>query len=331
MAPRVDALYAYLIGVSIVFIALIAATLLYFVIRFRARKGNERAPQIEGSLALEALWSIVPFVIAMTMFVWGAKVYFAMARPPDNAMDVFVVAKQWMWKIQHVEGNREIDELHVPVNQPVKLTMTSEDVIHSFYVPAFRVKADVLPDRYTTLWFQATKPGTYHLFCAEYCGTEHSRMVGKVIVMEPTDYQDWLKYSAGAGEKKTASAADLGRVVFEKQGCGTCHRADNGPLQAAVASSLIGPPLKGLYGSTVELADGSKTEADETYIRESITDPMSRIVRGYPPKMPTYRGRVSQEKLLQLITYIKTLATNGTNGSSTDSGQAEPKDDAARS
>jgi len=209
--------------------------------------------------------------------------------------------------------------------------MTSEDVIHSFYVPAFRVKADVLPDRFTTLWFQATKVGTYHLFCAEYCGTEHSLMIGKVIVMEPADYQAWLKYGAGAGGAKATSTADLGRIVFEKQGCVTCHRTGNGPLEAAIASSVIGPPLKGLYGSSVEFADGSKTTADDTYLRNSIVNPMSGIVRGYPAKMPTYRGRVSQEELLQLITYIKSLAPDGTDESAVDQGQAGPKDDAARS
>jgi len=275
--------------------------------------------QIEGNLALELLWSGIPFVIAMGIFMWGAKVYLALAKPPDDALEIFVVGKQWMWKLQHMEGRREINELHVPTGRPVKLTMTSEDVIHSFYVPAFRVKQDVLPGRYTTLWFEATKPGSYHLFCTEYCGTEHSRMIGHVVAMEPHDYQQWLEgnavtvASAGAatavdaGAGGVASMADLGKAAFERTGCAACHAV----TPDAAASKMIGPPLIGLVGTSVKLASGADVKVDEAYLRRSIVEPMGELVQGYQPVMPTYAGRLSEEEVLQLIAYIKSLGPAG--------------------
>jgi cytochrome c oxidase subunit 2 len=208
-------------------------------------------------------------------------------------MDIYVVGKQWMWKIQHVEGVREINELHVPVGRPVRLTMTTEDVIHSFFVPAFRVKADVVPGRYTTVWFEATKTGSFHLFCAEYCGTKHSGMIGQIVVMEPRDYQDWLAGGSGGG-----SMAARGEKLFNELACNTCHQA--GPTQR-------GPSLAGLAGSTVTLKDGRQVTADDNYIRESILNPAVRVLSGYDPIMPVYQGLVSEEGLLSLITYIKSL------------------------
>jgi cytochrome c oxidase subunit 2 len=318
MAGEVDALYLTLIGITTFFSLLIGLLVLGFAVRYR-RQRQKKAVQIEGNLALELLWSGIPFVIAMGIFMWGAKVYLALAKPPDDALEIFVVGKQWMWKLQHMEGRREINELHVPTGRPVKLTMTSEDVIHSFYVPAFRVKQDVLPGRYTTLWFEATKPGSYHLFCTEYCGTEHSRMIGHVVAMEPHDYQQWLEgnavtvASAGAatavdaGAGGVASMADLGKAAFERTGCAACHAV----TPDAAASKMIGPPLIGLVGTSVKLASGADVKVDEAYLRRSIVEPMGELVQGYQPVMPTYAGRLSEEEVLQLIAYIKSLGPAG--------------------
>jgi len=292
MAVRVDALYFYLIAVSAFFTVLIATLVVVFSLRYRRRSDDERPAAIHGSTALELTWTIIPFIIAMTFFFWGASVYVSMARPPDNALEMFAVGKQWMWKIQHLEGRREINELHVPIGRPIKLTMTSEDVIHSFYVPAFRVKQDVLPGRYTTLWFEATQVGTFHLFCAEYCGTEHSKMIGRVVVMEPADYEAWL-----AGGQPGQSAVSAGQGLFEKLGCITCHRGGDSR----------GPLLAGLAGKNVALQNGETVLADDGYLRESILHPEAKVVAGFQPIMPTFKGLVSEEGLMQLIAYIKTL------------------------
>jgi cytochrome c oxidase subunit 2 len=312
MAGEVDALYIALLGITAFFSLLIGVLVLGFAIRYR-RGRNRKATQIEGNLALELLWSGIPFVIAMGIFLWSAKIYLALARPPDDALEIFVVGKQWMWKLQHMEGRREINELHVPVGQPVKLTMTSEDVIHSFYVPAFRVKQDVLPGRYTTLWFEATKPGSYHLFCAEYCGTEHSRMIGRVIAMEPHEYQEWLTaktavaVSTTAGDVGGASMADLGKAVFERTGCAACHAV----TEEEAAAKMIGPPLIGLAGAKVKLQTGTEVVVDEAYLRRSIVEPMGEIVDGYQPVMPAYAGRMNEEEILQIIAYIESLGPEG--------------------
>ena len=311
LAASVDLLYFFLIGVSLFFGVLIATLLIVFGVRFRRRPGDDIPQPIHGSTPLELTWSIIPFAIAMVIFTWGAVLFFRMARPPDNAHEVFVVAKQWMWKLQHLEGRREINELHVPIGQAVKLTMTSEDVIHSFYVPAFRMKADVLPGRYTTTWFEATKVGEYHLFCAEYCGTEHSGMIGRIVVMEPADYQAWLSLSgptgvASSGGPGAAPAAvspvAAGEMLFNQYGCATCHQPQGGAL---------GPSLIGLYGKSVKLQDGSEVVADEAYVRESILNPTAKVVASFQPVMPTFQGQLSEEQVLELIQYIKSLKPAG--------------------
>jgi len=230
----------------------------------------------------------------MVMFAWGANIFFKESRPPKDAMQIYVVAKQWMWKLQHMEGQREINELHIPVGRPVKLTMTSEDAIHSFFVPAFRTKQDVVPGRYSTTWFTATKPGKYHLFCAEYCGTKHSGMTGWIYAMEPQDYQAWL-----SGGRSFGSLAENGEKLFQDLACGNCHKADG---------SGRCPSLVGLYGRSVQLADGRYVNADEAYLRESILQPNAKIVAGYQPLMPTFQGQVTEEGVLELIEYIKSLA-----------------------
>ena len=293
MAGRVDALYFFLVGITIFFSVLIASLEIYFAIKYRRRSKEEYPEPVEGSMKLEFIWIIIPFALSMVMFVWGASVYFALYRPPENALEIYVVAKQWMWKFQHPDGQREINELHVPVNQKVKLIMATEDVIHSFYVPAFRVKADVVPGRYTTTWFQGTKPGRYHLFCAEYCGTNHSAMGGWVEVMEPADYQAWM--SGGTTEM---SFSALGQKLFRDLACYTCHRSD---------ATGRGPVLEGLFGKTVTLAGGGTVKADEAYIRESILDPRAKVVAGFEPIMPTFQGLISEEQLLQLLAYIRSI------------------------
>ena len=301
LAPQTDALLLFLLGITAFFVVLIAGSIIVFMIRYRRRDPNEIPPSVHGSLALEIGWSVIPFIIVMIVFFWGASLYATIARPPDDAINIDVVGKQWMWKVQHMEGRREINELHIPVGKPVKLTMTSEDVIHAFFVPAFRTKQDVVPGRYSTTWFEATKVGSYHLFCAEYCGTIHSGMIGRVVVMEPAEFQAWLQSGeSGAMPALTPSAA--GEALFQAQGCPSCHAAGTGQR---------GPQLVGLFGSTVQFEGGGSTVADEDYLRESILRPQAHLVSGYPGIMPTYQGLLSEENVMQLIAYIKTLKPEG--------------------
>ncbi|HEY0322727.1 MAG TPA: cytochrome c oxidase subunit II [Pyrinomonadaceae bacterium] len=297
VAGGVDALFFFITAVSVFFSVLIVAVIFYFFIKYRRRSPDEMPRPIEGSTKLELTWTIVPLGIAMVMFLGGAYVYFTMARPPRDTMDIYVVGKQWMWKIQHPEGNREINELHVPVNTSIRLTMTTEDVIHSFYIPDFRIKQDVVPGRYTTLWFKATKPGKYHLFCAEYCGTNHSGMIGTIYVMEPSEYEAWL-----SGGNAEGSLASQGQKLFQDLACNTCHRSD---------AQGRGPVLDGLFGKSVQLQGGQTLIADEAYLRESILNPRAKTVAGFEPIMPTFQGQVSEEQLLQLIAYIKSLGAPG--------------------
>jgi cytochrome c oxidase subunit 2 len=295
MAARVDALFYFLVAVTVFFVALIFFMIVIFAVKYRRRSEDERPRPIEGNFWLEIFWSAIPLGLTMVMFVWGAIIYFDIYNPPNDALEISIVGRQWMWKAQHAEGQREINELHVPVGQAVKLTMTSEDVIHDVFLPAFRIKQDVLPGRYTTLWFQATKAGVYPLYCAEYCGTQHSGMVGRVVVLEPAEFEKWL-----SGGATGMSMVDQGASLFKRFGCETCHRA---------GGTSQGPALAGLFGKTVQLQGGNAVTADENYIRESILDPRAKIVSGYQPIMPTFKGLVSEEGLLQLIAYIKSLHT----------------------
>ena len=293
VAGEVDALYLFLVGLSLFFSLLIAGLVIFFAVKYRRRSEKDMPAPTHQSLALELTWTIIPFIIAMSVFVWGSVVYFRLQRVPAGAMDVYGVGKQWMWKFQHATGQREINELHVPVGRAVRLTLASEDVLHAFFVPAFRVKADVVPGRYRVTWFQASKPGKYHLFCAEYCGTKHAAMGGWVYVMEAAEYQTWLSGGAQGG-----SPIEAGLKLFTDLSCNTCHMETTGGR---------GPVLHGLLGKTVEMQSGETVKADETYIRDSIVNPQSRIVSGYQPIMPTYQGQISEEGLLNLIAYIKSL------------------------
>jgi cytochrome c oxidase subunit 2 len=292
MARNVDALYIFLLIVCGMMTLLIFVCLAYFAARFRHRPGV-RAEQIEGSTPLEITWSTIPFLVFMVIFAWGAAVYFKERTPPADATEVYVVAKQWMWKLEHAEGQREINELHVPVGRDVKLIMTSQDVIHSFYIPAFRVKQDVLPGRYTVEWFRATKPGVYHLFCAEYCGTQHSGMVGDIVVQEPAQYEAWMNGGS------TGPLSATGEKVFAELRCVTCHRND---------TQGRGPNLQGVFGKRVQLEDGRTVTADENYLRECILEPGSKRVKGFQPIMPTFQGLVSEEQVNALVAYIKSIS-----------------------
>ena len=293
IAPKVDELYVFALAISAFFSLLIAVVIFFFFIRFRRRSAGEVGDRAHGSMVLEVIWSIIPLIICMVLFVWGALVFIEMRTVPENAIEYYATAKQWMWKFQHPEGQREINTLHVPKGEIIKLTMTSEDVIHSFFVPAFRVKQDVVPGRYTTVWFEATKAGTYHLFCTEYCGSHHSQMIGSVTVMEPDDYQNWL---AGAGE--AAPPAALGEALFEQYICNTCHFEDG---------TGRGPSLVGVYGTEIRGTDGTVRLVDDDYLRESMLRPAAHVVEGYLQIMPTYQGQLSEVSLLQLISYIKSL------------------------
>jgi cytochrome c oxidase subunit 2 len=302
-AGNVDALFIFLLIVSGLMTLLIFTAVIYFAARYRNRKGVP-AEQIEGSIPLELTWSIIPLGVFMVIFAWGAVVYFKSRTPPRDATEVYVVAKQWMWKLEHAEGQREINELHVPVGRDVKLIMTSQDVIHSFFVPAFRMKQDVLPGRYTVAWFRATKAGTYHLFCTQYCGTQHSGMIGSIIVQEPAQYEAWM--SGGT----TGPLSATGEKIFAELGCVTCHRTD---------SQGRGPNLQGVFGKPVLLQDGRTVVADENYIRESILDPGAKVVNGFKPVMPTFQGLVSEEQLNALVAYVKSMAQPGQAGAKTAS------------
>jgi cytochrome c oxidase subunit 2 len=294
-AGDVDALYFFLVALTAFFTILIATLIAVFAVKYRRRHAAEVGAGITGSHSLELLWTVIPLGITMVIFFWAASVYFQIYRVPRGAMEIYVTGKQWMWKVQHPDGRREINELHVPVGRPVKLIMGSEDVIHSFFVPAFRMKMDVVPGKITNVWFQPTKPGRYHLFCTEYCGLQHSKMIGSVYVMEPAEFQTWLAGGTGA----EGSPAQIGEKLFADLACITCHRAD---------SLARGPQIEGLFGKTVQLQDGSTVVADENYIRESILNPQAKIVAGFQPLMPTFQGVASEEQVLQLIAYIRSLA-----------------------
>jgi cytochrome c oxidase subunit 2 len=289
-AHEMDSLFILELAISAAMVLLIFTCLLVFCIKYRRRSPDERPRPIRGSIALETAWSAIPLVIFLVFFFWGAKIFFANADPPADSMQVYVVGKQWMWYVQHPEGVREIDALHVPEGRDVQLIITSQDVIHSFFIPAFRIKKDAVPGMYTTEWFRATRPGTYHLFCSQYCGTGHSHMIGTVYVMKDADYEQWL--AGGRGD----SMAVAGGKLYQRLGCANCH-------------GVICPSLNGLYMKHVGLADGRVVTADEAYLRESILDPGAKIVGGFPNIMPSFRGQVTEVDVLELIAYIRSLGT----------------------
>jgi cytochrome c oxidase subunit 2 len=295
-APLVDVLSLFVLAVTVFFTVLVAVLVVYLAIKYRRRAELEHQPpspreeDTHHGFALEITWTVIPLIIVTFMFLAGAKVFVRVQNPPKNAMEIFVEGKQWMWKTQHPTGAREINALHLPAGQPVRLVMISDDVIHDFGIPAFRIKMDVLPGRYTSEWFTPEKPGKYHLFCDQYCGTDHSKMVGTVEVMEPAKYRQWLE-----GHINDEPPRIAGEKLFGQFGCVTCHASR-------------APTMAGLYGRTQLLEGGKSIVADENYLRESILEPSAKIVRGYPPLMPSFKGQLTEEQVMDLVEYIKSLA-----------------------
>jgi cytochrome c oxidase subunit II len=295
IAPYTDALYFFLVLISLVGMTVVALLIVLFSVLYRKER-NPEATQIEGSTLLEATWTIIPLALFMVTFVWGALLYFRIYNPPTNAMNIYIVGKQWMWKAEHPGGQHEINALHIPIHRPVQLTMISQDVFHSFSIPAFRVKREVIPGRYSTVWFEATQAGTYHLFCTQYCGTLHSSMIGEIVAMKPEEYEAWT-----AGSTSGASLAQNGERLFASLGCSSCHSG---------AADAHGPNLAQIYGSKLQMTNGSNVTVDDAFLRDSILNPTMHQVAGYAPIMPTYQGQVSEEGLIDLVEYIKNLNSN---------------------
>jgi cytochrome c oxidase subunit 2 len=295
IAPYADELYFFLLLITVVGVVLVGALIFGFSIMYRKEK-HPVAIQNEGSTLLEATWTIIPLGIFLVCFVWGALLYFRIYNPPTNAMNIYVVGKQWMWKAEHPGGQHEINALHVPTGRPVQLTMISQDVFHSFSIPDFRVKREVIPGRYTTVWFEATTPGTYHIFCTQYCGTKHSGMIGEVTVLTPEDYQKWTQ-----GSTSGMSLAQNGERLFASMGCNACHSGN---------AAARGPNLAGVYGSKLQLANGSQVLVNDAYLRDAILNPSQHVTAGYAPIMPTYQGQISEDGLIDLVEYVKNLQTN---------------------
>ncbi len=300
IAPHVDLIWWFLVALTVFFVVLIGAVIVGLATVYRNKNDGRKAVQIEGSTSLELLWSGIPLVIVIALFVWGTTVYIATLKAPADCIDMTVVGKQWMWKVQHPTGVREINDLHIPVGQAIRMTMTSEDVIHSYFIPAFRVKQDVVPGRYTSMWFQPTKVGRYHIYCAEYCGTGHSAMGGWVTVMERVDYERWL--SGATGEAPEVA----GKNLFESMRCASCHPIDAATKDIGGAPPR-GPLLAGIHGKEVDLKGGGKQVVTDEYIRESILKPQAKVVLNFEPVMPSYDGQLGEEQILQLAAYIKSL------------------------
>lgn len=305
-AEQIDRLLWALFWISIAVLALVFGLMFRYIIKYRAGSALDRGAVAQKTWRFETAWTAATLLVFFGLFVWGANLYVRLFSPPADALKIYVVAKQWMWKVEHAGGQREINALHLPADRPIELVMTSEDVIHDFSVPAFRIKHDVLPDRYESLWFTATRPGTYHLFCTQFCGLDHSRMVGEVVVLPPPQFARWLAQNGGSG-----SLADAGRELYSRYGCSGCHggAGEGGPQSG---STVRAPPLVGLYGSPVPLSDGTVVTADERYIHDSIVLPDQQIVAGYAPIMPSFAGQLGEEDILKLVDYIKSLGAERT-------------------
>ena len=295
IAPYADALYAFLMAITVIGLVLVGTLVFGFSIRYRKAR-NPVATQVEGSTLLEATWTIIPLALFMVAWIWGALLYFRIYDPPTNAMNIYVVGKQWMWKAEHEGGQHEINALHVPTGRAVQLTMISQDVFHSFSIPDFRIKREVIPGRYSTVWFEATTPGTYHIFCTQYCGTNHSAMIGQVTVLSPEDYEKWTQ-----GSTSGTSLAQNGERLFASMGCNACHSG---------SAAARGPNLAGVYGSKLQLTSGSQVLVNDAYLRDAILNPSQHVTAGYAPIMPTYQGQVSEDGLIDLVEYIKNMQNN---------------------
>ena len=323
ISVRWDHLYNFLLWLSVFFFVLVVGAMLVFAVKYRTGQPGLKTKYITGNHLLEAIWIAIPTVLLMVIFIWGFSVYHGMTAAPSDAYEIKVIAKQWVWQFQYDNGQTTSADLYVPLNKPVKLIMTSEDVLHSFFVPNFRIKQDVVPGMYTSVWFEARVPGKHQIFCAEYCGTSHSGMLGKVNVLDEQQWKDWnagkkvgpipkageeltqadidewKRQGGGAATITPISLAAQGKSHFETKGCTSCHTTDG--------SVKIGPSLKGIYGSEVALVDGSSVKADDNYLRESIELPQAKLVRGYQPLMPTFKGVLNSSEINALVAYIKSL------------------------
>jgi cytochrome c oxidase subunit 2 len=297
LAPNIDNLFMFISAVNTFFYALVIFLIIVFVKRYKRRSENEITPHITHNNALEIAWSVIPLIILIGIFFWGFHGYVKAQIAPANAIEIQVTGKKWVWQFEYPDGMRTLNDFHVPVNRPVRLVMNSEDVIHSFFVPAFRIKKDVLPNRYTEQWFEATKPGVYQVFCAEYCGKGHSDMMAKIHVDDDAAYQKWLV--EGDEEMNKMPLKELGALVHDARGCATCHSIDGTRGQ--------GPSWKGIWGQTHTFADGTTAVVDENYVRQSVMDPQAHVVQGFEPIMPTYKGLLRDREVLGVIEYIKSL------------------------
>lgn len=300
LAHQTDTLFWFVHLSSLALTIGLLAVIVYFVIKYRRKSEDEVTPLITHNNTLEVTWSVIPLILVLVVFGWGYKVYMEQQVIPDDAYEIKVTGQKWMWQFTYQNGARTNGELHVPADRPVKLIMNSNDVIHSFYVPDYRLKKDVVPGRYTELWFNAKKPGESIIFCTEYCGTGHSDMLGKVVVHKQEEFQSWLAENAGGGSKPEDMApAEWGKQLAQEYACATCHSTDG--------SQMTGPTWQGIFGHEVTLADGSTVTADENYIRQSILEPNSQVVEGFPAVMNTYQGQLNEEQINAIIEYIKTL------------------------
>ena len=304
-AAEVDYLILALLLASCLVLALVFGLVLIYASKYRADARVDRGKPGQKTWRLEISWTIATFVVFFGLFLWGADLYIRLFQPPRDALQIYVVGKQWMWKVEHQSGQREINALHLPIGRAIQLVLTSEDVIHDFSVPAFRIKHDVLPGRYETLWFQVEKAGVYHLFCTQFCGEGHASMIGEIVAMSPLDFEDWLGQTAsGSGAHESMAAA--GEVLFTRFGCSGCHgKGGVGGKQSE--TGIDAPPLAGLYGEKVTLESGAVVTVDDSFIRDCIMSPEKQRVAGYPPIMPSFAGQLEEEKLLRVIAYIKSL------------------------
>jgi cytochrome c oxidase subunit 2 len=296
VAAAVDNLFYFILWVSVFFFVLIVSLMVVFVVLYRRRPGVEAGPAPSHNTALEVTWSVIPLILVIVIFYMGFTGYMEMRSVPRDSYRIEVEAQMWSWLFRYPNGHEDID-LHVPVDRPVRLVMTSQDVIHSLFIPAFRVKMDLVPGRYTTTWFQAVRPGEYDLYCAEYCGTGHSDMLAKVVVHQPGEFESWLQEAADLF--KRLSPVEAGDILYRRKGCGTCHSRDG--------TALVGPTFKGIFGKTHTFTDGTSQQVDENYLRESILEPGAKIREGYKNQMPTYQGRLNDQELSAIIQFIESL------------------------
>lgn len=297
VSGQVDSLFYFILYMSIFFFVIVVALSAYFVIRYRRKGKFKKTSGVTYNVPLEIAWTVIPLILVMIIFAKGFNAYMRLNIVPKDALEIKVTGQKWFWSFDYAEGASSVNELVVPVDRPIKLLLSSKDVIHSFYVPDFRIKMDVLPNRYTITWFQAKNVGEYNLFCAEYCGRGHSQMIGTVKVVNEREFADWLEAGSGSGEG--VSPVELGAKLYKSKACFTCHTTDGSPK--------VGPSFKGVFGNETELEGGAKVKVDENYVRESILEPRAKVVKGFQPVMPTYQGLLKDKQIDALIAYIKSL------------------------